>query len=324
MVLRLFVSRRDVYAKQQPDGTYLKVENPVTAQVVERHLQGEFTIGFYQLDNDSNVKWLCWDLDPEKLADPSATAKTIIEECVLKPSPKNPRFYKGSVWLEASRHPDPSYHIWVFFAPLPVPAKVAKWLGLKILEHANINPKLVEVFPKQTEVTKNRPYGNLVKVPLGLHRKGGKWSCFLDLETFKPLPKTSILNVQGISFSEADLASICKFEDKKHVQIKFDLPKNYKPLKNREEAKIVRFLGKYWQPGNRNRLEMAFLGWCLKRGVSFESAYRIVEQLTTLTNDEERSQRLQLVTYHYQARRSMTAKLLGIAGLKEIVHEALN
>jgi len=185
-VLRLFASRRDVYAKQQPDGGYLKVEEPLTAQVVERHLSGEVTIGFYQLDGDNNVKWLCWDLDPEKLADPLETAKRIVEECVLKPSPETPRFYKNSVLLEASRHPDPSYHVWVLFS-IPIPAKAARWLGLKILEHANTNPKLVEVFPKQTKLTTDRSYGNLVKAPLGFHRVKKKWSRFLDLFSLKPL-----------------------------------------------------------------------------------------------------------------------------------------
>jgi len=206
---------------------------------------------------------------------------------------------------------------------------VAHWLGLKILEHANINPKLVEVFPKQTELTKDRPYGNLVKLPLGLHREAKKWSHFLSLETFRPLSKNCIFDVEGVSFSEADLETICGFQEKKDVQIKFSMPQNYKPLKNREEDKIVKFLTKYWrkptptEPGNRNKLEMAFLGYCIKKGVSFESAYRIIDQVTQITSDEEREQRLQLVKYHYKNRRSIGPQLLGISGLKEIVKEAL-
>jgi len=131
------------------------------------------------------------------------------------------------------------------------------------------------------------------------------------------------LNVQGNSFLESDLAAICKFEEKKHVQIKLETPKKYKRLKNREERKIVRFLCKYWQPGSRNRLEMAFLGWCLKKGVNYESAYGIIDQVTKLTDDEERGQRLQLVEYHYKNRRNVGSRLLGIAGLREIVKEAI-
>ena len=321
VLLRLFANRFNVYAVQQNNGTYLKVEKPLTVEVVQKHLRGEITVGFYQLDGNNNVKWLCFDLDPEKLEDPTATAKMIIRECVLKPDPKTPRVYKKAVLLEASRYPDPSYHVWVFFQP-SVPAKAAHWLGLKILEHANVNPKLVEVFPKQTELTKDRPYGNLVKAPLGLHREAKKWSRFLDLETFQPLANSCLFNVRGVSFLEADLAAICKFEDKKHVQIKFELPKNYKSLKSKEEERIVKFLAKYWKLGNRNRLEMAFLGYCIKKGVSFESAYRIIEQVSAATEDEERGQRLQLVKYHYRNRRNVGSQLLGISGIKQIVKEA--
>ena len=327
--LRLFVNRPDVYAEQQPNKKYLKIKEPLTTEVIQRHLQGEITVGVYQLDGNNYVKWLCFDLDPGTLENPKETVRAIIQECVSKPDPKTPRFYKKAVLLEASRYPDASYHIWVFFEPVPVPAKVARWLGMKILEHANINPKLVEVFPKQTELTKDRPYGNLVKLPLGLHRKAEKWSYFLNLETFKPLLKSCIFNVQGVSFLESELAIICSFEDKKHVQIKFKMPKNYKPLKNKDEEKIVKFLAKYWKkpspakPGNRNKLEMAFLGYCLKKGVSFESAYRIIDQVAIATGDEERGHRLQLVKYHYQNRRNLTPQLLGISGLKQIVMETV-
>jgi len=301
----------------------LKVEQSLTTKVIHNHWQGKITIGVYQLDNDNMVKWLCFDLDPGTLENPKETAQTIIQECVLHPDPKTPRFYEKAVLLEASRYPDLSFHIWVFFESLLVSAKVARWLGLKILEHANINPKQVEVFPKQTELTKDRPYGNLVKLPLGLHRKAKKWSRFLNLQSFEPLPTSCVFNAQGVSFLESELAMICSFEDKKHVQIKFQLPKNYKPLKNKEEEKIVKFLAKYWKPGNRNKLEMAFLGYCLKKGVSFESAHRIIDQVIITTGDEERGQRLQLVKYHYKNRLNITPQLLGISGLKQIVKEAL-
>lgn len=321
--LRLFVNRQDVYAAQQNKG-YLKVEQSLTTKIIHDHLQGKITIGVYQLDGNNNVKWLCFDLDPGMLEDTKETAHAIIRECVLKPDPKTPRFYKKAVLLEASRCPDASYHIWVFFEPFLVPAKVARWLGLKILEHANINPKLVEVFPKQTELTKDRPYGNLVKLPLGLHRKAKRWSRFLDLQSFEPLSTSCVFNVQGVSFLESELAMICGFEDKKHVQIKFQLPKNYKPLKSKEEKQVTEFLVKYWKPGNRNKLAMVFSGYCLKKGISFESAYRIIDQVTIATGDEERGQRLQLVKYHYRNRLNLTPHLLGISGLKEIVKEALS
>ena len=60
-------------------------------------------------------------------------------------------------------------------------------------------------------------------------------------------------------------------------------------LKRKEEDKAVKFLVKYWRKGQRNKLELAFLGYCLKRGVSYESARRIIGHVCDLTCDEEKA-----------------------------------
>lgn len=321
-LIKLWVSRFDIHAIQQPEGGYFKVERPLTSHLINRHLHGEITMGVYQLNETSMVKWLCFDLDPEKLDNPLSTAKAIIHECMSKPNPETPRFYEKALLFEASRYPDPSYHIWVFFEPLPVPAKVARWLGLKILEHANVNPKLVEVFPKQTKLTKDRPYGNLVKVPLGLHRVARKWSRFLNFEDFKPLPVNCVFDVQGVSFSRADSARICRFEDTKHVQTRFQLPKSYTPLEKEEEEWIAKWLTMRWTPGHRNQLELSFLGLCIKQGVTFDSAYRVIDRVCTITNDEEKLQRIQLVRYHYEHRRGLGSQLKGVSGIRELLRRS--
>jgi len=321
----LFVNRADCYCIQKARG-YVKVEQPLTDEVLRQHLAGKITVGSYQLDKQSLVKWLCFDLDPEKLESPEETAKQILNVCfeqkVEADGKKRPRIWEKAVLLEASRYPDPSFHIWIFFEP-KVPAKVARWLGYRILELANLNPKQIEVFPKQSELTEANPYGNFVKFPLGKHQVAGKWSRLLDFETFKPISNEALFNVQGISFSEVDLARITGFEEKKNVQLQLNLPKKFKPVKDKEEEKIVNFLLKYWRKGQRNQVEFAFLGWAIKKGISFESAFRIIKRVAELTGDEEKAQRLQLVKYHYQNRRSLGAKLLGISGLREIVREAV-
>ncbi|MEM3618638.1 MAG: hypothetical protein QXK47_06170 [Candidatus Bathyarchaeia archaeon] len=325
-MLAKFVSREDVYAVQLPKGGYTKIEQPLASKIVQQHLEGDITVGVYQLNTQSMVKWLCFDLDPEKLIDPKASAQKLLQVCfemkVEEDEVERPRIWQHSVLLEASRFPDPSYHIWIFFA-IPVPAKVARWLGLRILELASLSPKQVEVFPKQSEITREQPYGNLVKLPFGLHRVERKWSRALDFESFEPLPSHVLLEKWGLSFSEADVAKILSFEDKRHVQATFDLPRGNKLLMGREEEKAVKFLVKYWRKGQRNRLELAFLGYCLKRGVSHESARRIIARVCDLTSDEEKASRLRLVDYHYQNRRDLGCRLVAVSVLREIVREAL-
>jgi hypothetical protein len=311
---------------QNKDGSYTKIEEPLTNDVLERHLKGEITVGSYQLAFGNAVKYLCFDFDPEKLADPRGSVSnllnTLFELKEEEPGKKRPRVWPYAVMLEASRFDDPSFHVWIFFEPR-VPAQVAKWLGFRCLELAELNPKQVEVFPKQTELTKDRPYGNFVKLPLGFHQVEKKWSRLLDPKTFEPLPNEALLNCWGISFSEADMAKAMRFEDKTHIQATLVLPENFKPLKNREEEKAAKFLAKYWRPGYRNKLEMAFLGFCLKKGVNYESARRIIEKVCETTGDEEKQARLQLVKYHYGTRRRLGSQLVGVSGLREIVREAL-
>jgi hypothetical protein len=322
---RLFVNRDECYCVQTKNG-YAKIEEPLTDDVLQKHLEGILTVGSYQLNRENHVKWLCLDFDPEKLGQETQQAtlkvlEVLFEEKEVEPGKKQPRIWKKAVLLEASRYPDPSYHIWILFL-IPVLAKVAQWLGYRIVELAGLNPKLVEVFPKQTELAAERPFGNFVKIPLGMHQVAQKWSRFLDFQTFEPLPSTYLLDAQGIIFSEHDSDRILSFKPKANVQIKFNLPTNFKILNNKEEEKAVRFLCKYWREGHRNDLEMCFLGLCLKKGVAVESARRIIEEVVLRTGDNERASRLGLVDYHYQNR--LATCLKGLSGIREIVKEMKN
>lgn len=324
VLLKLFVNRMDTYAIQREDGTYIRLDKPVTKDVLRRHLTWEITVGTYQLNKDNAVKELVFDVDPDHVEDPTGTTRSILEECIRKPSPGKPRFWPSTVLLEASRYPDPSYHVRVLFQP-EVKAGFARWLGLKLLDCAGLSPSQVEVFPKQTSLTVDRAYGNFVKLPLGYHRAEGKWSCFLDHKTFKPLPDRVLLDAYGVSFSESDLKTLENHLGKERgVQMGLlvkPLSNGFRDIEDREEKETADLLAKYWMRGYRNSLEMAFLGWCLKNGVSYESAHRIIDAVTSLTGDDERSSRLQLVKYHYRKRRSLGSKLKGITGLVEVIRE---
>ena len=326
-LIHFFVNRADCFCFQKRDGSFVKVGQPLTAEFVNKHLMGEWTVGAYQLGLDNTVKWLCQDLDPEKLTDPEQAAKKIINVCFEKRKEadgvERPRIWPHGLLLEASRYPDPSYHVWILFN-MPTYAKVARWLGYRILELANLSPKEVEVFPKQSELSPERPYGNFVKLPLGKHQVANKWSKLLDPETFEPLSNEALLECFGIAFSDADISRILAFKEKDSVQIPLKLLDFLTPLPSGEEERAAEFLAKYWVKGRRNQLEMAFLGYCLKRGVSYESARRIVERVCDLTGDEEKTARLQLVDYHYKSRRGLGGQLVGVSLIREIVKEMVS
>lgn len=218
---RLFVNREDCYCVQRRDGGYVKIDEPLTISLLEQHLMGELTVGAYQLGRDNTVKYLCFDFDPEHLPNTREAVRRLLTVLFEKRGEadgvERPRVWRSAVLLEASRWPDNSFHVWVLFS-VPVAAKVARWFGLRCLELAGLNPKEVEVFPKQAELTKDRAYGNFVKLPLGRHQAAGKWSRLLNPENFEPIPNAALFDCWGISFSEADLAKIMAFGEAKSVQ----------------------------------------------------------------------------------------------------------
>jgi hypothetical protein len=78
------------------------------------------------------------------------------------------------------------YHLWILFEP-PIPALVAYYVGRKFEQQPKVK---CEVFPKQKVV---EAFGNLVKLPLGVHRKTGQRPKFvgvssLDQVTRIPVP----------------------------------------------------------------------------------------------------------------------------------------
>ena len=314
--LRLFVIRADVYAEQQLDKRYLQIKQPLTLEIVQDHLAGNRTIGTYLLNRENQVKVGVFDLDP-RIGDPLGVLRRITATCLEK------GLQRHAILPEASRWPDPSYHLWVLCSN-PTPAKVIRWLIRKILEATNLDSetiRAVELFPKQSELTETQPYGNLVKLPLGFHRYAKKWSRLLSLDTFDPISPNILCEMYGLSFTEKDVSRVAREKTSWAVQAPLALPARFKPLPDEEEERAAQFLAKYWKKGYRNELEMCFLGLCLKRGVSFESARNIIQQVCTLTltsrDDEKKA--LDKVDYHYEKRRNVYLK--SFRGIRDVIKE---
>lgn len=158
---------------------------PLTDRDLVRHLKGEKTVGVYQLDPDANVKWLCFDCDifknameKELIPFEEGLKRTRAQATALAQTLQN---YGIDFLVEHSGRR--GYHVFVFF-DAPVQASKVRSIGYFILDHAE-PPEHVgtEIYPKQTD---NRGFGNLVKLPLGIHKKSGKRSLFVSRK-FEPL-----------------------------------------------------------------------------------------------------------------------------------------
>ncbi len=193
-MLNLFSGRENTYARQWvTDGGrhgYTPVNEPLTPNIVSNHLAGNLTLGVYQLDLASKVKWILFDLDIAKshldnLHDPAfkkwidAAQQKIVQELrqVLSTFhiPVNVEYsgYKG-------------YHVWVFLES-KITANMARIFAQHIASHIKLSdlPIKMELFPKQSRLG-SKGLGNLVKLPYGIHRVSGNLSFMVD-ENFNPI-----------------------------------------------------------------------------------------------------------------------------------------
>src|SRR5438045_2801707 len=63
LVLEQFVERRDVFAHQRDDGTYIPVRRPLTASTIADHISGKTTVGHYMPSQEGTARVLVFDID---------------------------------------------------------------------------------------------------------------------------------------------------------------------------------------------------------------------------------------------------------------------
>lgn len=165
--IELFLHRPDIFAMQKTDGSYFLVHEPITLELLRRHLAGEVTCGWYALRNDNTVRWIALDADQE-----------------------NGLFTLQQIWqrlqltgidscLEESRR---GGHLWVFVEPMS--ATIIRALMKQVLDLLDIAG--IEIYPRQDELPTDG-VGSLIRGPLGVHQLTSERYFFLDPLTLKPI-----------------------------------------------------------------------------------------------------------------------------------------
>jgi len=184
----LFAGRENVYARQwwNPDGRggYTPVHEPFTPRVALNHLLGNVTVGVYVVRLDNTAGFFAIDLDATKrglAAARSSVAEARRLRALLDTEARRLRDALGSLGVPALVE-DSGYkgrHLWVFLTE-PEDAAVIRQFGQLFL--ARCAPRSaelhVEFFPKQDSAGPG--IGNLIKLPLGIHRRTGRWSRLLQ------------------------------------------------------------------------------------------------------------------------------------------------
>lgn len=187
--LDLFSGREDCFARQWVDRSegkqgYVPVRRPMEEQDVEEHLSGKKTYGIYLLRSDSNVQAAVIDAD---INAGFRNRRLSGEDRSLIMRERSYMFTRiGDLAKEAGLVPavefsgGKGFHFWFFFET-PVAAGKARRPLVQIARTLgkDLNAFHLEVFPKQDNLS-GKGFGNLVKLPLGVHRLTGKRSYFIE------------------------------------------------------------------------------------------------------------------------------------------------
>lgn len=187
--LDLFSGREDCFARQWADKKedrqgYVPVRRALNRQDIEDHFRGLKTYGIYLLQSDSNIRTAVIDID----------LRPGYRGHGLKADVRN-QVSRERTWL-LTRIRELSdaagfcplvefsgfkgYHIWYFFREPTAPGRIRPILQRIRDEVAgDLAAFGLEIFPKQDHLN-GKGFGNLVKLPLGVHRLSGKRSYFPD------------------------------------------------------------------------------------------------------------------------------------------------
>lgn len=164
MMRELFFARDDVFAVQVRRGSswgYQPIHRALTDADIKAHLEGHLTLGTYSAP--LFTPWLCIDIDSREIE-------------VLRPVCSELEAHQVSFYMEDSGNK--GYHGWILFDK-PLSNWKARAIGQALAPGH-------EIFPKQDRVPEGR-LGNLIKLPLGIHRSTGRRCLFVD-DNLVPCP----------------------------------------------------------------------------------------------------------------------------------------
>jgi hypothetical protein len=205
--LALFSGREDCFARQWADrgaGTqgYVPVRRPMSTTDVLDHISGRKTYGIYLLRHDSTVKTAVIDADlvsrlrSGKVTPQDRDLVNREKRYLLTRIPELSREKGLPCLVEFSG--GKGFHFWYLFAgPVPAPQARSALQAIARRVAPDFTCFNLEVFPKQDQLA-GKGFGNLVKLPLGIHRFSGRPSHFLHVADHSPWVQLEALRKVGL------------------------------------------------------------------------------------------------------------------------------
>ncbi len=175
---------REEFIAVQGTNYYYPIKQKLNENVLTKHIEGIKTFGVYVLTKLSKCNFICIDIDIEKIelsqvnfADSSIKFEYLKDQLLKFQNILEKEFFKPeNILYEDSG--GRGYHIWVFFEK-PIEGHDALFIN-EILKN-KLKDFSFEFFPKQPTLNEKRKYGNLIKLPLGEHKKYNNRSKFFTL-----------------------------------------------------------------------------------------------------------------------------------------------
>lgn len=272
------------------DISYQPVDIPITEENLQSHVKGDITLGSYQIiEGADTVRWLGWDVDSTELT----TARDITHKIISHLS-----HIPYAVEFSGSK----GYHILIFLEE-PMPASEAKRIvdyvreaeGLKAL-----GPTHVECYPKQDRLSRDKPKGSLLKIPLGKHPRTHEYSRFVDIHNgWENGPNLSPLEILSYRARRTEVLGISETGPGPIMQ-------------------MSEIIAPFWGEGARHDLSLFLCGFLANEGWTIETTQELIELICDKVGDTEVHNRLQTVITTF--RRFRDGKVIrGRQGLAEML-----
>lgn len=190
LMLEAFAGRDDIFSVENVVGSSKRrtelQERPLTEQQIEEHLRGEKTVGTYVQRPNATVRFIVWDIDISKqFILKYGNAGGEFDACLQNAYHKALEIQKiledkgMHAYIEFSGFR--GYHVWLFLHEW-IPVRFANMFTDRIEEEIVMDDDLtVECFPNKVRLKTGR-FGQVLKIPYGLHVRSGRRSCFIDDE----------------------------------------------------------------------------------------------------------------------------------------------
>ena len=187
-ILESFAGRDDIFSTEYSVGNQHRKtelqERPLTEQQVDEHLRGEITIGTYIQRPNSTVRFIVWDIDISKhFLLKYGSCGIEFDACLQHAYHKaleiqnllEDKGMRGYIEFSGFR----GYHVWLFLTEW-IPVRFANMftdrMAEEIIQEDDIT---IECFPNKVRLKQGR-FGQILKLPYGIHVRSGRRSCFID------------------------------------------------------------------------------------------------------------------------------------------------